>query len=425
VVGRAGCVVLAALAAVCLAGPAAAAAPSTTRASVSSAGVEANAASGQGGVAVSADGRYVAFVSDASNLVAGDTNGVADVFVRDTKLGTTDRISISSAGVEGNGASGTEALAVSPGGRFVTFSSVASNLAPIVTNPLCTPDPCPIVYIRDRVAGTTRVLVPFGTGLFPDHMALSAEAKFYAYDTTVLDDVVRCRRSNGRCVQAAVLPHRIVVDEADPDSYLGGISAGGRFVLFRKLGFNESPHPATKLAGGVFVRDVARHTTRVVTTNPFDLAGALSPQGRFRLFSSGSAHLVSHDTNGKRDVFVKNGATGGIHRISVSSTGHQANGSSFGIAISSGGRYCLFSSSASNLVPGDHNGSRDLFLRDRRFGTTVRVNVSTSRAEANAAVRFAALSADGRWVAFSTPATNLVAGDANAVRDVFVRGPLH
>lgn len=397
----------------CLAGPAAATAPSTTRASVSSAGVEANAASGQGAVAVSADGRDVAFVSDASNLVAGDANGVADVFVRDTQLGTTSRISVSSADVEGNGASSAEALAISPGGRFVTFTSLASNLAPGNDDSLCAPDPCPDVYLRDRVAGTTRILVPFGNGLTPGHMALSADAKFYAYDTTVLDGVVRCRRTTGRCVQVAVLPHRIVVDEADPNSYLGGISAGGRFVLFRKLGFNESPHPTSKLAGGVFVRDVAGHTTRVVTTNPFDLAGALSPQGRYSLY-----------TTRKRAVFV-HGATGSVDRISVSSSGHQANASSFGIAISSGGRYCLFSSSATNLVAGDHNASRDLFLRDRRLGTTVRVNVSTSGAEANAALRFAALSTDGRWVAFSTPATNLVAGDSNAVSDVFVRGPLH
>ena len=398
----------------CPAAPAAGAAPSTTRASVSSAGVEANAASGQGRVAVSADGRYVAFVSDASNLVAGDVNGVADVFLRDTQLGTTSRMSVSSAGVEGNGASSVDALAISPGGRFVTFTSLASNLAPGNDDSLCAPDPCPDVYIRDRVAGTTRILVPIGSGILPERMLLTADAKFYAYDTAVLDGVARCRRSTGRCVQVSVLPHRIVVDEADPNSYLGGISAGGRFVLFRKLGINESPHPTSKLAGGVFVRDVARHTTQVVTTNPFDLAGALSPQGRFRLY-----------TTGKRDVFVRDGTTGAIHRISVSSTGHQANGSSFGIAISSGGRYCLFSSNATNLVAGDHNGRRDLFLRDRRLGTTVRVNVSTSGAEANAAVRFAALSTDGRWVAFSTPATNLVAGDANAVSDVFVRGPLH
>jgi Tol biopolymer transport system component len=427
VIGRAGWVFAMALVALWpLAGSAsAAAAPSTTRASVSSAGLEANAASGQRGVAISADGRYIVFVSDASNLVAGDGNGVADVFVRDTKLHTTERVSVSTAGVEGNGASGAEALAVSPGGRFVTFSSVATNLAPIVANPLCTPDPCPNIYIRDRLAHTTRVLVPFGTGLTPAHMVLSADARFYAYDTTVLDGVVRCRRSPRRCVHVAVLPRRIEIDKADANAYLGGMSAGGRFVLFRKIGFNESLHPASRLAGGVFVRDVLTHTTQVVTTNVHDQAGGLSPQGRFILFTSGSSTLVRGDTNRKRDVFVRDRSTGVIHRISVSSNGHQANGSSFGIAISTGGRYCLFSSTATNLVAGDDNGVRDLFLRDRRLGTTVRVDVSTSGSQSNRPVGArAALSTDGHWVVFGSPATNLVGGDTNAVRDVFIRGRL-
>jgi TolB protein len=431
VVRRARCATTTALVAVCLlaglsASSAAGAAPSTARATVSSAGLEANAASGQDGVAVSADGRYIAFVSRASNLVPGDGNGVADVFVRDTKLHTTARISVSTAGVEGNGASGREALAISPGGRFVSFSSVATNLAHIAANPACTPDPCPNVYIRDRVTGTTRVLVPFGTGRTPAHMALSADAKFYAYDTSVLDGVVRCRRSPRRCVDVAVLPRRIEVDEVDANAYLGGISAGGRFVLFRKLGFNESPHASSKLAGGVFVRDVAGHTTQTVTTNVHDQAGGLSPQGRFILFTSGSSTLVKGDTNAKRDVFVRDRVTGAIHRISVSSHGGQASGSSFGIAISDGGRYCLFSSNATNLVAGDDNGVRDLFLRDRRLGTTVRVDVSTSGSESNGpAGSLAALSTNGRWVVFGSPAMNLVAGDTNAVRDVFVRGPLH
>ncbi len=403
------------------AAPVAWAAPSTVRASVSSASVEANAGSGQGGVAISADGRYVAFVSDASNLVPGDGNGVADVFVRDLRSNTTERISVSSAEVEGDNDSSVDALAISPGGRFVTFMSDATNLAPGNDDSLCAPDPCPDVYIRDRTAGTTQMLVPIDRG-FPVHMILSADARFYAWDDSTLDGVERCRRSSQTCVLASVLPPSVNVDEADPNAFLGGMSSGGRFVLFRKLGF---PEPPTVSAGGVFLRDMVAHTTHIVTTDPADLASALSPQGRFSLFTSRSSKLVKHDTNGKRDVFVRDRRTGVIHRISLSSGEHQANGNSLGIAISSQGRYCLFSSGATNLVAGDTNGHRDLFLRDRRLGTTVRVDVSTSGSQANGPVRFSALSADGRWAAFGSAATNLVAGDANGVRDVFARGPLH
>jgi Tol biopolymer transport system component len=203
------------------------------------------------------------------------------------------------------------------------------------------------------------------------------------------------------------------------------MSAGGRFVLFREAGPSASPTATPRRQGGVFVRDVASRTTRVVSRNVRDLASAISPQGRYVLFTSGSSHGVNHDTNRSRDVFVLDGATGVIHRISVSSSEHQANGSSFGIAISGHGRYCLFSSTATNLVAGDSNGQRDLFLRDRRLGTTVRVDVSSSGSQGNGPARFSALSSDGRWAVFGSPATNLVVGDSNGVRDVFARGPLH
>ena len=102
----------------------------TITASVSSGGLQGNAGSGQGGVAISADGRFVAFVSDASNLAAGDTNGVADVFVRDLHSNTTTRVSISSGGAQADDASNAQGLAISPSGRFVTYTSDATNLAP-------------------------------------------------------------------------------------------------------------------------------------------------------------------------------------------------------------------------------------------------------------------------------------------------------
>ncbi len=404
------------------AAPVAAATPSTVRVSVSSASVEADAGSGQGGVAVSANGRYVAFVSDASNLVPGDGNGVADVFVRDLRLQTTERVSVSSAEVEGDDASTPEALAISPEGRFVTFTSAATNLAPGNDDTDCAPDHCTDVYIRDRTAGTTRMLVPENGVPSPVHMLLSADARFYAWDDSASFGVVRCRRSTGRCVLASVLPPSVKVDEADPNAFLGGMSAGGRFVLFRKLGFPEQP---TVSAGGVFVRDMRAHATHIVTIRPRALANALSPQGRFVLFTSKSGRLVPHDTNRRADVFVRDRRTGATHRISLSSSEHQANGSSLGIAISSHGRYCLFSSTATNLVGGDTNGKTDLFLRDRTLGTTTRVDVSTSGAQANGPVRFSALSSDGRWAVFGSPATTLVAGDTNSVRDIFARGPLH
>jgi hypothetical protein len=403
------------------AAPAVGAAPSTQRVSVSSASAEANGASGLGGVAISANGRYIAFISDASNLVPGDGNGVADVFVRDMRLHTTERVSVSSAGVEGNGATIPQGLAISPDGRFVTFTTFATNLAPGC------PARCRFVYIRDRTAGTTRQIRNFRIGgRVPVHMVVSLGARFFAFDTVDSGRVKRCRlAAPGGCVTVSVLPPSVKLNVRDrPDVSLGGMSAGGRFVLFRKAGVSAPPTPPRRL-GGVFVRDVAAGTTRTVSSHVGDIANAISPQGRFVLVTSRSSEGLNNDTNRSRDVFVVDGATGVIHRISLSSSEHQANGSSLGIAISDHGRYCLFSSTATNLAPGDTNGERDLFLRDRTLGTTVRVDVSTSGAQANGPIRVAALSADGLRAAWSSPATNLVPGDTNAVRDIFARAPLH
>ena len=397
----------------------------TLTASVSSGGLQGDAGSGQGGVVISADGRFVAFVSDASNLVAGDTNGVADVFVRDLGSNATTRVSTSSGGAQADDASSAQGLAISPSGRFVTFTSDATNLAPGNDDSQCAPEPCPDVYIRDRRTHTTRMLVPFAGGPMPGRLLVTAGARFYAYDNDGLGDVVRCRRSTRRCVVVSVLPPSVVVDEADANSYLGGISSRGRFVVFQKIGFNEAPNATTMIAGGVFVRDVRAGRTRIVTTHPRDRANGLSPQGRFVLFASTAGKLVPEDTNHRRDVFVRDLRTGGTHRISISSAGRQGDRASVGVGISIRGHYCLFESNATDLVRGDRNRMTDLFLRDRLRGRTIRLNISPSGASANGPARFAALSLDGRWAAFGSPASNLVAGDTNGVRDVFVRGPLH
>ena len=149
---------------------------------------------------------------------------------------------------------------------------------------------------------------------------------------------------------------------------------------------------------------------RFVTTHKRDEADALAANGDVSLLSSGSNRLDRHDTNGKLDVFVKNRVTGAAHRVSVSSSQYQANRPSFGIAISADGRYCLFSSTATNLVVGDATGRADLCLRDRVLGTTVRVDVSATGAQADGVVGPAALSSDGHSVAFQSCASNLVAG---------------
>src|SRR5439155_1754636 len=152
----------------------------------------------------------------------------------------------------------------------------------------------------------------------------------------------------------------------------------------------------------------------------FAFPPALSADGRFVAFVSFATNLVAGDTNGATDVFVHDRQTGTTERVSVASDGTQGNAASAGAALSADGRFVAFHSYATNLVAGDTNGATDVFVHDRQTGTTERVSVSSGGTEGNGFSAAPALSADGRFVAFHNTATNLVAGDTNGKTDVFV-----
>ena len=147
---------------------------------------------------------------------------------------------------------------------------------------------------------------------------------------------------------------------------------------------------------------------------------AISADGRYAAFYSDAANLVSGDANGARDVFIQDRQTGETTRVSVGSAGAEANDDSFEPAISTDGRFVAFSSSATNLVAGDSNDVNDVFVRDRQANTTTRVSVGLAGANANGGSDSPSISGDGRLVAFTSAATNLVEGDTNDQRDAFV-----
>ena len=189
----------------------------------------------------------------------------------------------------------------------------------------------------------------------------------------------------------------------------------------------------------VFVRDLRTHRTiRVSVTSrgrqALCKAGgcestepALNANGRYVAFESSATNLVAGDTNRLADVFVHDLRSGRTERVSVSSAGRQAGGDrtnngSNAPAISADGRYVAFHSYASNLVRGDTNRVPDIFIRDRKGRKTARVSVSGGGRQADQeSLGSSAISADGRYVAFTSLATNLVAGDVNGITDVFVR----
>ena len=148
---------------------------------------------------------------------------------------------------------------------------------------------------------------------------------------------------------------------------------------------------------------------------------SLSADGRYLAFSSAAGNLVTDDTNGVRDVFVHDRGTGDLTRVSVDSAGSQGNGGSGSPSISQSGRFVAFTSSADNLVAGDTNGAADIFVHDRQTATTTRVSLSSGGAQADqSSDSFVAISGNGRFVAFASEATNLVSGDTNGVADLFV-----
>jgi Tol biopolymer transport system component len=413
--------------------------PETTRVSVGSGGIQATR--GSDSPSVSADGRLVAFVSRAPNLVAGDTNGRQDVFVHDRASGRTTRVSVSSRGRQGNDDSGLHA-AISADGRFVAFTSRASNLVAGDTNRQ------EDVFVHDHTtARTTRVSVSSrgrqGNGESSVAPAISADGRFVAFasrssnlvagDTNRKWDVfVRDRRTN--------ITSRVSVGfagQANGHSTLPSISADGRYVAFGSVASNLAARD-TNHRSDVFVRDRRRHVTSRVSVGPGgqqaagrSFSPAITADGRVVAFGSDAPNIVSDDTNGQSDVFVYDRRSATATRVSVTTSGEQSAGASGDgsvgdgvVSISADGRRVAFTSAASDLVPGDTNGALDVFVHDRLTGSTERESVGGDGAEADDQSLRPAISADGRSVAFESLASNLVPGDTNARYDVFIRGPL-
>lgn len=411
---------------------ASAAGATTSRVSVRSNGSQANGQSGEGHV--SASGRYVAFFSESSNMVPGDTNGVSDVFVRDRIAGTTRRISVGPGGAQGNERSFSEAM--SADGRYVAFTSSASNLVAGDTNGVTD------LFVRDMQAGVTQRVslnsageqgnantVNFAT-------AISADGRYIAFTSTatnlVPDD------TSGPFAPDAFLRDRVAGttqrisvgaggQQLEGDSFASAVSADGRYVVFSSFAANAVPGD-TNFSADAFVRDRQAQTTRRVSVGPGGQQGDLgsfgegiSDDGRFVLLTSSATNLVNGDTNDVTDVFVRDRQAGLTRRVSLNTSGGQANGSSFSASISADGRYIAIDSLATNLVPGDTNNRIDVFVRDRLAGVTQRVSVSSRGAQVGRDSFAARISADGRHVVFASTASSLVPGDTNGVQDMFAR----
>jgi Tol biopolymer transport system component len=434
------------------------------------AGGTASGNSSSGTPTLSANGRFVAFVSVATDLVTTPTNGTSNVFVRDLQTGNTTLVSVNAAGTAGgNGGSGNPAL--SADGHFVAFQSVATDLVTTPTNGTSN------VFVRDLQTGTTTLVSVNAAGTNGGNASvfgppvLSADGRFVAFVSGATD--LAATPTNGvdnvfvRDLQTGTT-ELVSVNAAGTAGGNGGsdnpaLSADGRFIAFQSVATDLVTTPTNGSSNNVFVRDLQTGTTTLVSVNRFGTNGGngnssdevLSPDGRFVAFVSSANDLVANDTSrgneiADYDVFVRDLLLGTTTLVSVNGTGtssgnaisggklgHGCPGSTcavtFSPSISSDGRFVAFVSSATDLTPDGVSGQGDAFVRDLQTGTTTLVSVNRTGTHGgnasssdpvfdNIGFEGPLISANGRFVVFGSLATDLVGTpDTNAIVDLFAR----
>lgn len=398
----------------------------TVRVSVASEGTQGNNFSYR--PEISGDGRWVAFPSYASNLVLSDTNGIDDIFLHDRITGETTRISVASDGAESNGRS--DFPMVSGDGRYIVFNSEATNLVANDTNGY------EDVFVHDRDTGTTSLVSVALNGASGNHISswagISDDGRYVSFrslatnlvpgDSPIPDIYVR-DLLKGTTTRVSVSSDGTA---ANQPSEVGAISADGRFISFQSMATNLVPGDSNN-ANDIFVHDRTTGVTTLVSKATDGTQGdgpswvaAISGDGQRVVFDSIATNLVAGDTNLRKDVFVHDRSTGITTRVSVRSNGVQGNAESLDPTISADRRFVGFSSDASNLVIGDTNADRDIFLHALDTGETTRVSVTSEGVQVTGYSYGTSLSNSGRTVAFLSHAGDVVPGDTNGVMDSFI-----
>ncbi len=328
---------------------------------------------------MSGNGEFVSFTSRATNLVGDDTNGDADIFVKNLKSGSIVRATTDKNGSEVQFSISPDDSSLSSTGRYTVFDAYGR-----------------LVADQDRLDG------------------------IYVKDTESQNVVIASTDASGNQTMSG--------------SYLSpSISDDGRFVAFVS---NDNNLVANDTNGyDLFVKDLT--TQSIVRANVdadgnqansgFAFGAVMAGNGRYVAFTSSATNLVPNDTDKRDDVFVKDLETGAIVRASTDANGNEGDGSSGYIAgvprssfsISNDGRFVAFDSSSDNLVPND-TGLVDIFVKDLKTGAISRVNTDADGNPANNLSTGASISGDGRFIAFQSSASNLVPGDSGVSVDVFV-----
>jgi Tol biopolymer transport system component len=320
----------------------------------------------------------VAFWSAADNLVAGDTNRVTDCYVHDRQTHQTVRVDVGPDDVQANGECARPVI--SGDGKLVAFESAATNLEkPGVLGKTTDTNKARDVFLRDLEAGTTtRISVTTegkqgagesvrpsisGSGRF---VAFQSDAALQSDDTNKKTDVYLHDLDTKETTRVSIGPGGV---EGNGGSFSPTLSNDGRRLAYWSNASNFVPNDTNKV-GDVFVFDRTDGSTTRISVGPDDAQGdgmssdpSMSPDGRYVAFWSGASDLVPDDTNGKRDIFLWDGETNGLTRVSVADDGTQGDGDSFSPNIGAGGGLVAFDSAAKTLVADDHKSKgSDIFL---------------------------------------------------------------
>ncbi len=426
--------------------------PANTPAQIQCVSIASGGAAGDRGsyqASISDDGQFIAFRSNATNLGAGDTNDLSDTFLHDTQSGNTDRIT--QAIDSSTGPVASFAPSISDDGNIIAIQGYRTSAG--------SGHNYSRIYVIDRQAGTTTDILPVDVTAGSDptdrearqEPDVSGNGRFVAFhafvnmnsapaDRLPLQDDTNSSHDIYVYDLQDEITERVSRDsngvEGNGDSFSASLSDDGNFVAFYSYANNLVVND-TNEAEDVFVKDrLTDGTTRVSVAsdgtegNDDSYTPTISGNGRFVVFRSLASNLVASDTNGSWDIFVHDRDTDGngvfdesgkilTERVSISSSGSEANSHSYSPSISDDGRYIVFRSNASNLVAGDSNNRWDIFLHDRQAGVTIRVNTS-ALGEANNHSYAPVISDNGKFVVFESDATNLIAGDTNESKDIFL-----
>jgi Tol biopolymer transport system component len=425
--------------------------PKTSLVSVNSHEDQGDSAS-QYTIAVTPDGRFVAFQSAASNLDPGDEGGYSNVFLRDRKKGKTKLVSVKLGGGPGNdGDSGRNGVAITPDHRFVAFDSASASLVNNDTEGHVD------VFVRDLEKRKTKRVSVSSAGEAGDddsgyHVGISPDGRYVAFASNAgnlvphdengsTDVFVRDLKKRKTSLVSTAIGGG--AGDGVSGEYAFDMSGNGRYVAFDSGSTDLVAADGNGSTYDIFVRDLRKHKTKLVSVGNSEQAGdadtdygaALSRDGRFVAFGSQAENLTGNDGNGLSDVFVRDRKQGTTRLASLASNGDQGDDNSGyqgrhgykTLGISDDGRFVEFDSFAENLVGNDGNGWIDVFVRDLKRHKTKLASQALDGTSGNDESGYysAAMTPDARFVAFNSGADDLVSSDANGSDyDIFIRGPL-